>query len=489
MTTPFSDFVTFFTAISKCFLPSLIFFAGLCALWTKKDYKELLRIVIAICAAIIAGILLAKITIAIHYFSELSLLLSALLVVWGLLTLFASFVNKGRFATISFITFALPFLLLLFMQAAIDLWIIISDEALSATGVVNTTLIINGGALLLGCAAMVLLGTLFSAFLHRISPASNRLLCIALYLLLATQWAADLLINLIRLDYLSATRRSISYVAKAHDAVLLWNYLFIAIAALGVIFFFIKRHRNLSDEEKSTLPEPEQRKRIALTLIDRRKIITSVLLLLIAAAFQGWYDMVVSKPPELSPAIPVTVDKDDLVRIKIADVNDGSLHRYSYITADGYRVRFFIIQRYENSNKFGVVFDACQICGDDGYLESNNNVICIACNVSIFIPSIGKPGGCNPIPFPSEITDDEIIIKRSTLEDGANYFSEKVEIMVKDPISGKEISNLKAPFHYSYKGHEFSFESEENMKTFVNDPEKFTAVKRRSVRIDGYKEQ
>ncbi len=489
MTTPFSDFVTFFTAISKSFLPALIFFAGICALWAKKDYRELSRIIVAICGIIIVGMLLAKITIATHYFSELSLLLSALLLVWGLFSLFSSLLNRGRLATAGFIIFALPFLLLLFMQAAINLWIIISDESLSSTGVVNTTLIINGGALLLGCAAMVLFGTLFTIFFRRISFAVNRLLFVALYLLLATQWVANLIINLIRLDYLTATRESISYVAKAHDAALLWNYLFIAIAAIGLIFFFIKRHRGLREDDKKSLPEPEQRKRIALTLIDRRRMVTSLVLLLIAAAFQGWYDMVVSKPPELSPATPITADKDDLVRIKIADVSDGGLHRYSYITADGYRVRFFIIQRYENSNKFGVVFDACQICGDDGYLESNKNVICIACNVSIFIPSIGKPGGCNPIPFPSEMTDDEIIIKKSTLEDGANYFSEKVEITVKDPVTGKELSNLKAPFHYSYKGHEFSFESEESMKTFVDDPDKFTKVKRRSVRIDGYKEQ
>ncbi len=489
MTTPFSDFVTFFTAVSRCFLPALLFFAIICAIWKKQEYQELLRTILAVCGAIIAGMLLAKFTIAIRYFSELSLLLSALLLIWGVFSLLASFINNGKLATIGFTAFAMPFLLLLFMQAAIDLWIIISDEALSSTGVVNTTLIINGGALLLSFTAMVFVGTLFTIFFRRISFGSNRILFIILIFLPGTQWTANLLINLIRLDYLTATKENISYVAKAHDALFLWNYLFFVIAAIGIAFFFAKRHRRLTDSEKGSLPEPEQRKRIALKLTDTRRMTIASTVLLIALALQGWYDMVVNKPPELSPAIPVTVDKDDLVRIKIADVSDGSLHRYSYITADGYRVRFFIIQRYENSNKFGVVFDACQICGDDGYLESNKNVICIACNVSIFIPSIGKPGGCNPIPFPSEMTEDEIIIKKSTLEDGANYFSEKVEIMVKDPVTGKELSNIKAPFHYSYKGHEFSFESEESMKKFVDDPEKFVQVKRRSVRIDGYKEQ
>ncbi len=488
MLTPFADFVTFFTAVTRSLLPLLLFFALVCALWKKEGYRELLRTTIAVCTAIVAGLLLAKITTTIHYFSELSLLLSALLLFLGFLSLCTSFINRGRSTTLGFTTLALPFLVTLSMQKAVELWVIIADEALSATGVVNTALIINGGALLLGFTVVTLLAILFTSFFRRISPFSCQLLFIGLYILLAVQWTANLLINLIRVDYLTATRDIISYVAKAHDALLLWNYLFIIIAATGLLLFSFVRHRSLTDQEKTSLPEPQQRKRTVLKLIDIRRMTAVFTFLLIISAFQGWYDMVVSKPPELSAAIPVTTGKDDMVRIKTADVSDGHLHRYSYITEDGYRVRFFIIQRYENSDKFGVVFDACQICGDDGYLESNKNVICIACNVSIFIPSIGKAGGCNPIPFAYEKTAEEIIIKKSDLENGANYFSEQVEVIVKDPVTGTELSNIKAPFHYSYKGHEFSFESEESMKEFVDNPEKFTSVNRRSLRVDGYRE-
>ncbi len=187
MTTPFSDFVTFFTALTRCFLPAILFFAVICALWEKKEYKEVLRIVIGVCGAIVVGMLLARFTIAIRYFSELSLVLSALLLVLGVLALLSSTINKGRLATAGFVSMALPFLLLLFAQAAIDLWIIVSDEALSATGVVNTTLIINGGALLLGAAAVILLGVLFTIFFRRISFASCRIFFVVLYLLLAVQ--------------------------------------------------------------------------------------------------------------------------------------------------------------------------------------------------------------------------------------------------------------------------------------------------------------
>ena len=45
------------------------------------------------------------------------------------------------------------------------------------------------------------------------------------------------------------------------------------------------------------------------------------------------------------------------------------------------------------------VFDACLLCGDQGYVMEGNQVVCVGCGVHMFIPSIGKPGGCNPVPI------------------------------------------------------------------------------------------
>ncbi|PID76811.1 MAG: hypothetical protein CSB24_04675 [Deltaproteobacteria bacterium] len=490
MLNPFSDFITFFTAVIRSWLPFLLFFTLVFSLWqeTCENRKEgRLRLLLIIVGGGVLGLILARFTTAVQYFSEFSLLLAFLLLVWGGGCLAASLLNRTKFAFAGFYAGGIPFLFLLAMQSAVDLWIFISDEALSSTSVINTGLIINGGALLLGFSVVVLLGKLFSRFFCRISSPLKRAFFLLLYVLLATQWLANLLINLIRLDYIKASRGIISFVAKSQNALTLWNYLFFAAAAFSIFFFYKKRHLPVEGDD-SQIPEPERRKRTVRYLMDRKWMIQAAVLLVLGASAQGWYDAVVTRPPELSEAKRVSIDADGEVKIKIADVADGHLHRYSYVTSDGFLVRFFVIQRYENSDKFGVVFDACQICGDDGYIENNNNVICIACNVSIFIPSIGKAGGCNPIPFPSETGKEYIVITKSELEKGATYFSEKVEVMVKDPVTGKELSNLKAPFHYSFKGHEFSFESEESMKKFIDDPEKYAVVSRRSMRIDGYKE-
>ena len=46
--------------------------------------------------------------------------------------------------------------------------------------------------------------------------------------------------------------------------------------------------------------------------------------------------------------------------------------------------------------------------------------------------TIGKAGGCNPIPLDHEIVGDAVVIRAVDLEKGAKFFSEVVEIEVKD---------------------------------------------------------
>jgi len=62
------------------------------------------------------------------------------------------------------------------------------------------------------------------------------------------------------------------------------------------------------------------------------------------------------------------------------------------------------------------------LCADKGYIKKSRHVICLACGSLIFIPSIGRSGGCNPIPLKYEVMDDMILIKPEDLDAGAKYF-------------------------------------------------------------------
>lgn len=112
-----------------------------------------------------------------------------------------------------------------------------------------------------------------------------------------------------------------------------------------------------------------------------------------------YWQFIASQPPVISAATSVQIASDDKVHIPVASIRDGNLHRFAWIADDGKVVRFIVINRFPQQLKLGVAFDACLLCGDQGYIQEGNQIICGACGVHIFIPSIGKAGGCNPVPL------------------------------------------------------------------------------------------
>ncbi|MDR0746374.1 MAG: Fe-S-containing protein [Helicobacteraceae bacterium] len=122
---------------------------------------------------------------------------------------------------------------------------------------------------------------------------------------------------------------------------------------------------------------------------------------------------------ELSPLIEVK-DIDGVISFSLDEFDDGHLRRYVYKTKNGIDVKFLIIKKKRGG--YGVGLDACEICGVAGYYEKNDRVICSRCSVAINIATIGFYGGCNPIPFPYEITNSMLHIYISALEKEENRF-------------------------------------------------------------------
>jgi FTR1 family protein len=120
----------------------------------------------------------------------------------------------------------------------------------------------------------------------------------------------------------------------------------------------------------------------------------------------------------LSPALPVTA-VNGFVRIPVATVNDGNLHRFS-IEAEGVTVRMIVIRRPDQS--LATAFDACAICGSQGYYQNGPNVICKNCASAIYVPTIGVTGGCNPIPIESRLEGDQLVIPAARLLAGVSVF-------------------------------------------------------------------
>jgi FTR1 family protein len=121
----------------------------------------------------------------------------------------------------------------------------------------------------------------------------------------------------------------------------------------------------------------------------------------------------------LSAAAPVALE-NGAVRIPVASVNDGILHRFE-LDDSGVSVRFIVIEKPDRT--LATAFDACQICGAKGFYQKGPNVICKNCASAIVTGTIGTKGGCNPIPLASHIDGAMLVIDQAALESEAKRFA------------------------------------------------------------------
>jgi FTR1 family protein len=104
----------------------------------------------------------------------------------------------------------------------------------------------------------------------------------------------------------------------------------------------------------------------------------------------------------------------NVIRIPLTELADSNLHFYS-ATVENTSIRFLVIRKKDGG--FATALDACQICGRIGYRQEGSTVVCRNCGAAINIPSIGLPGGCNPVAFPSHVEGGNLIVDLAALGD------------------------------------------------------------------------
>lgn len=173
----------------------------------------------------------------------------------------------------------------------------------------------------------------------------------------------------------------------------------------------------------SRLPNPaEMRKERAKSRRTARNAVAIIATLFsVAAVFyaEAYVNQLEKRASELSPAEPVQAE-GEFVAIPEAKVNSGQLYRFSYRASDGANVRFIVI--HKGSGVYGVGLDYCDICGQTGYYQRGSDVVCKRCDVVINIPTIGIPGGCNPVPLKHRVSAGRLRISAADLEAVKNKF-------------------------------------------------------------------
>ena len=132
---------------------------------------------------------------------------------------------------------------------------------------------------------------------------------------------------------------------------------------------------------------------------------------LVVVAFLATAFVRTSRAPERPPAEPLAAEAG-AVSLDPAALPDRHPRFFEAELAAG-PVRIFAV-RVDGSVR--VCLDACEICGAKGYFEQGGSMVCRNCMSPIVLKSIGRSGGCNPIPLSSRESGGRIVVSTADLE-------------------------------------------------------------------------
>ncbi|PAW76596.1 MAG: hypothetical protein B9S32_14555 [Verrucomicrobia bacterium Tous-C9LFEB] len=345
-------------------------------------------------------------------------------------------------------------------------------NAFTATGIINTDLLVNLTAVVFGFGLLTILALQVAA-ICRLQPRLRWPLLAAFTALLLVPLIGDSALALIKLKAINLTTSHLSFTARATDFATRLPYIY-PLVFMHLVFWLVWKvvipRRAACRVEDPIL----RRKALADYRYAFRLAAGSLVVVAVALASQWYWDSVASQPPKLSQTTRLTLAEDGQIHLPLSTFADNDLHRFDWVAEDGKVVRFFALNRYNDRQSVTTVFDSCMLCGDKGYALREGQVVCIACGVRLFLPSVGTPGGCNPIPMSGwKVVGDELIIPKDSIEAGMKYFTTVEEQQVTDPVNGEKMLSSNARRSYEFGAKTYFFSNEKNYETFVATPEKY----------------
>ena len=280
----------------------------------------------------------------------------------------------------------------------------------------NSTELMSFLGTLLGVLAAIAFGVMFVKGSVRINLQKFFRVTTAILFLVALQLVVAGLHELSESGVIASSKREMAIIGPIVRNDLFFFVTIFALAALMVLF-----------DAKRREPVPEsasaaERRKAAWTARKERLWMASVygfsfvFIALVTAEF-----IYAKSVSALSPATEVSFTNGQ-VRIPLAQVSDGDLHRYQALEG-GTPIRFWLYQKPDG--KVATVFDACEICGAVGFYKSSNGVVCKNCAAPINPQSVGTAGGCNPVPLKATQTADSVIIQEADIAAGSRMFEKQ----------------------------------------------------------------
>jgi len=280
----------------------------------------------------------------------------------------------------------------------------------------NSTELMSFLGTLLGVLAAVAFGVMFVKGTVRINLQKFFRITTAILFLVAAQLVISGLHELSESGVIASSKREMAIIGPivSND----W-FFFVMISALAALMILFEAKRR--EPVLATASPAERRKAAWSARRERMWMICVLTFSFIFITLITAEEFVYAKSANLSPATEVTFTNGRL-SIPLAQVADGDLHRFQ-ATANGTPIRFWLYKKPDAT--VATVFDACEICGSVGFYKGPNGVVCKNCAAPINPQTVGKPGGCNPVPLKATQTADAVIIQEADVAAGGRMFAQQ----------------------------------------------------------------
>ncbi len=114
--------------------------------------------------------------------------------------------------------------------------------------------------------------------------------------------------------------------------------------------------------------------------------------------------------------------ENGLLKIGVADIDDGRAHYFKARADDGTEVSFFVLKSQDGVIRAAV--DACDVCyrAGKGYVQAGDYMVCENCGQKFSSNRINVvKGGCNPAPLERQIQGEHLVISMAEINANSWY--------------------------------------------------------------------
>ena len=271
----------------------------------------------------------------------------------------------------------------------------------------------------LGLAVAVGVGVFFFQGTLKIPIGRFFTVTSVILIVVATQLAITGLHELSEARWIPSSKTEMAVVGPIVQNDFFFFVVVLGVAALAILREFMassKPQAAAADSTQSGSNQAERRK-LSWERSKQRRWMFASAIFFVAVILALTADFVYARAAAAPPQAEVLMPRGDQVHVPISEVSDGTLHFFRTEVANT-SLRFIVIRKPDGS--WGTALDACMICGWSGFHQNGSNVICRNCGSAIYVPTIGQPGGCNPVGVPSQVQGQDLVIDLSALSDAAH---------------------------------------------------------------------